>query len=532
MKDHFRRSMAWLHTWAGLLLGWVLYFMFITGTAGYVDTEIDRWMVPELPRAGAAFDPLAATRLAQASLAENAGADAGSWWIDYPVGRDKPYLQIWWESKEDGWRDRRLDGASGEPLVGRDTAGGQTLYRMHWKLHYLPKVASDWIVGVATLFMFVALVTGVIVHKKIFADFFTFRPGKGQRSWLDAHNVASVVTLPFQLMITWSGLIFMMFIYMPLVIAAWYGPGEEGRQLFLDDVFEPPALIDARGEPAPLVALDAVVAAAQRRWGGAPIASLEVRHPNDAHARIVVRGDSAAGPLRAADVLVFDGVSGALLGEQPALHSPAKGFRDLMLGLHEGPFAGPLLRALYVLSGLLGAAMIATGLVLWVVKRRKQQEKARQAPHFGLRLVERLNVATVIGLPVAIAAYFWSNRLLPLDLADRAEWEVHTLFLVWLALFVHASLRPAACAWAEQSRLAAAAFALLPVVNALTTERHLGASLPAGDWVFAGFDLAMPAFALVFLAIARRLGPRARSAGAEPGTMPSAAPGKQAGLAE
>lgn len=29
MKDYFRQSMAWLHTWVGLLLGWVLYFMFI-----------------------------------------------------------------------------------------------------------------------------------------------------------------------------------------------------------------------------------------------------------------------------------------------------------------------------------------------------------------------------------------------------------------------------------------------------------------------------------------------------------------------
>ncbi len=75
---------------------------------------------------------------------------------------------------------------------------------------------------------------------------------------------------------------------------------------------------------------------------------------------------------------MFDGVSGALLAEQPALSSTAKGFREVMLGLHEGLFAGPLLRALYVLSGLLGAAMIATGLVLWSVKRRQRSEKAAQ----------------------------------------------------------------------------------------------------------------------------------------------------------
>jgi uncharacterized iron-regulated membrane protein len=515
MKDYFRQSMAWLHTWTGLLLGWVLYFMFITGTAGYLDTEIDRWMQPELPVSAAPVPVHKAIPVALAYLESNV-PNAERWFISLGLNRNDPYPRAFWSGAQgegvEASGNRQFDPATGAALAARDSAGGQTLYRMHWQLHYLPEVVSEWIVGVATMCMFVALVTGVIVHKKLFADFFTFRPGKGQRSWLDAHNVASVVTLPFQLMITYSGLIFMMFIYMPLIVAAWYGPGERNRQVFFAEAFEPPALVAAAGEPAPLAALDMVVAEAQRRWGGAPVAALDIRHPNDANARIIVRGDIAAGPLRAAAVLVFDGVSGELLAEQPALHANAKGFRDLMLGLHEGLFAGPLVRALYVLSGLLGAAMIATGLVLWAVKRRQRSEKTREAPHLGLRLVERLNVATVVGLPVAIAAYFWANRLLPLELANRAEWEVHGLFLAWLALFLHAALRPAARVWAEQSWLAAAAFGLLPLVNALTTERHLAASLPAGDWVLAGFDLAMLVLGLVFAAVAWRIERRARPA--------------------
>lgn len=513
MKDYFRQSMAWLHTWVGLLLGWMLYFMFITGTAGYLDTEIDRWMMPEAPVADHAAPPEQTLTTAMDYLVEHA-PQARRWFIGLPLDRNAPYPRVFWNGAQGegiaATGNQQFDPATGTPLVVRDTAGGQTLYRMHWKLHYLPAKTAYWIVGIATMFMFVALITGIIVHKKIFKDFFTFRPNKGQRSWLDAHNVVSVVSLPFQLMITWSGLIFMMFTYMPLIVAAWYGTGSESRQTFSDEVFNVPALVEASGQPASLVALDSVVAEAQRRWDGAPVASLDIRHPNDAHARIIVRGDIAAGPLRAADVLVFDGVSGELLAEQPALHLNAKGFRDLMLGLHEGLFAGPLLRGFYVLSGLLGSAMIATGLVLWVVKRRQRVEKAQQAPHFGLRLVENLNVATIIGLPVAIAAYFGANRLLPLDMSNRADWEVHSLFLVWLAMFVHAVLRPTHRAWQEQAWLAAAAFALLPLLNALTTNRHLGNSLFAGDWVFAGFDLAMLGFGLAFAALGWHLKCRAR----------------------
>lgn len=518
--------MAWLHTWVGLLLGWVLYFMFITGTAGYVDTEIDRWMQPELPAASSEVDLLEVTRLAQSALAERATADAKSWGIEYPVGRNAPHLNIWWESRAKGWADQVIDSATGEALDARDTSGGQTLYNMHWQLHYLPRVVGEWIVGIATMFMFVALITGVIVHKKIFADFFTFRPAKGPRSWLDAHNVVSVATLPFQLMITWSGLIFMMFIYMPLIVAPWYGTGEANRQVFFGEVFQVPALVAATNRPAPLIAFDTVVTDVQRRWHRTPIAALELHYPNDLNARIVVRSDTAAGPLRAADLLVYDGVSGAFLAEQSAWNSNAKAFRDVMLGLHQGLFASPILRALYVLSGLLGAAMIATGLVLWSVKCRQRIEMAGEAPHLGLRLVEKLNVATIFGLPVAIAAYFWANRLLPLDLANRADWEVHILFLVWLAMFLHAIIRPATRVWADQSGLAAAAFGLLPVVNVLTTDRHLGASLPAGDWVFAGFDLTMLALGLGFAAIARHLARGARTRERTSFAASSRAPGR------
>ena len=47
MKEGFRQSMAWLHTWTGLVVGWVLFFVFLTGTAGYVQIELTRWMQPE-----------------------------------------------------------------------------------------------------------------------------------------------------------------------------------------------------------------------------------------------------------------------------------------------------------------------------------------------------------------------------------------------------------------------------------------------------------------------------------------------------
>lgn len=505
MKEQFRQSMAWLHTWLGLLSGWVLYFIFVTGTLGYLDTEIDRWMRPELPVARHASSQAPAILQAQRYLQDHA-PQARRWNITLPIDRNEPHLRVSWQAARGAppaaSGSAYLDPDSGQRIATRDTAGGQTLYQMHWRLHYLPFVASEWIVGLATLAMLIALVTGIVVHKKIFADFFTFRPGKGQRSWLDAHNVASVLTLPFQLMITYSGLVFLMFSFMPWVVTPWYGPGEAKQEAFLNEVFPPLAPSRSAGQPAPLVPLERVMHDAQARWGAKPIATLGFENPNDAHARIHVVGDFAAGPLRATDILVYDGVSGALLTQREAWQSGPKAFRDLMLGLHEGIFAPPVLRSLYVLSGLLGAVMIATGLVLWSVKRRQRVERHRGAAHIGLRLVERLNVAVVIGLPVAIGAYFWANRLLPVDMAHRAEWEVHTLFGAWLLMFLWAGLRPPPRAWKAQATLAAVVFGLLPVLNAMTTSRGLVRSLADGDAVMAGFDLAALAVGIAFACIA------------------------------
>ena len=49
MKNTFTQSMAWLHTWAGLIFGWLLFAIFVTGTLAVFDKELDHWMQPEIP---------------------------------------------------------------------------------------------------------------------------------------------------------------------------------------------------------------------------------------------------------------------------------------------------------------------------------------------------------------------------------------------------------------------------------------------------------------------------------------------------
>lgn len=173
-----------------------------------------------------------------------------------------------------------------------------------------------------------------------------------------------------------------------------------------------------------------------------------------------------------------------------------------MYGLHLGRFAGPILRWIYFLCGLSGCAMVATGLVLWTVKRRKDLPDPDK-PHFGFRLVERLNIGTIAGVPAGMAAMLWANRLLPVEMPNRSPWEVHAFFIAWACMLLYACLRPTRRAWLECLGLAAFLVVALPLVSAIMTpDRNLIGSLMVGDWAMAAFDLTLLALgaALAFCA--------------------------------
>lgn len=511
MKQGFRQSMDWLHTWLGLMVGWVLFFVYLTGTVGYLDTEIDYWMTPDKPFFANTPANNEQLDLAQARLQQIA-PEAESWRIQLIGGREAHYLDITWTERAQSGLARGNTGSetlhpvTGQPVdtSARATGGGQLLYKMHYNLAYMPLNWANIIIMICSTIMFAAMITGIIVHRNIFRDFFTFRTGKGQRSWLDGHNVLSVTSLPFHLIVTYSGLLFFVYQFMPAAPHLVYDDDQGasvGLQVYQGVYFTPdlPDLAAPSPLQAPLVPLSSLLDEVDQAWNPTRPTAVEVRNPGNANARVIFRplpSDSVAFPDNA---LIFDGSNGALLTDFPGPYIYAAGYADqAMKGLHKGLFAGPFLRTLYLFMGVAGTAMIGTGLLMWSHKRKKRLLVKHQDPHFGIALVDRLNLATVVGMPLAIAAYFWANRLLPADMLTRAEWEVHAMFLTMAATLLYPVLRPLEKSWPELLWLTAAAYCLLPVLNALTTERHLGNSIVQGDWIMAGFDLTVLATGIIF----------------------------------
>ncbi len=524
MKEGFRQSMAWLHTWSGLLAGWVLFLVFCAGTASYFKEEISFWMRPELHQASLAR-PAQADAAAVGVAAMQARAPTSKrWFITLPSARE-PGLRTTWErppgkkpppSGKGGGRRERFDSATLDPTTGqalpaaRETRGGEFFYRLHFDLHYMPAIWARWIVGFCAMFMLVAIVSGTITHKRIFKDFFTFRPKKGQRSWLDAHNVSAVVALPYHLMITYTGLVTLMFMYMPWGPQALYQGDKGGQEAFFAEVFATgPRDSKPAGLAAPLAPVGPMLAQASAHWGGAPVGRITVNHPNDANATVSLLRQDGHGMSSAQPSMLFNGVTGQRVSTAGDAAGPALQTRGVLYGLHTAHFGNPLLRGLFFLSGLAGCVMVATGLVMWAVKERQKYAKALAQGGrigWGLRLVQGLNLGAIAGVPLAMASYFWANRLLPLGLADRPQAEI-TAFFAALGLAMLLGLaRPTRRMWQAVLALGGALFAGVPLLNAATTATHLGVSLPLGLWTVAGFDLVCLLLGLALLASAGWLG--------------------------
>lgn len=511
-----RQSMSWLHTWTSLSLGWLLYAIFLTGTLSFFQNEITVWMKPELHQSLSYISKQQQLQHALHYL-ETQNEPAENWSIRFANAR-QPALSVNVRKLGEGRRrggELYFDTQTGEQLAPRDTRGGGFLYRFHFELYGMDRIWARWIVSFATLFMFVSIISGIITHKKIFKDFFTFRPAKGQRSWLDAHNATAVFALPFHLMITFSGLLLLMYMLMPWAMNSAYSD----RQAFFQAMNPERAERQqgqnrqdgarrqgdmTRREKAPqtanMVAIAPLLSYAEQQWKDNPVASITITKPNTIEAKIEVRAQNATSLIRSdsTPTLKFNAVTGELLAndtQRPVVIPSA--IYTVVTWLHMARGTDYLLRWLLFLSGVLGTMMIVTGLVLWVVKRASDVQKRGYKP-FGHRVVEVMNSATIVGLPIACATYFWANRFISVQYAERLTLEIKIFFIVWLATFIYAIFRPHRQAWLELMALATVMYALTPLLNIVTGGRALWSSIYHGQWMIASFDIICWLLAAIF----------------------------------
>lgn len=540
MFTSFRLSMTWVHTWLGLVLGYVLMVCFFFGALSVFDREIDRWSIPETryaPQPLPSFDRMLLPIFKNIEPDPESYEDAQDEVIGelpprrslvlsdfsaYTTHRD-PVLGLFASYDVPNkpkdptldhvhvFGDATIDPRSGAVLSNdKLPLGSGFFYPLHYSLHLHWQDLGYWIVGLAALVMLVALVTGVIMHRKIFREFFMFRPKKqAQRSVLDLHNLTGVVALPFHFFFAFTGLVIFASIYLPVTQTMFFEEHAAHQKIEAAQTGLPH---DPAGVAAPLASVDAMVAQARRRWAAHDMAGevgfLTVTHFGDANSYVSIFRAGTDRVTLTGQGIHFRASTGEVIREDPA-PTAVGGVNDWLTGLHLQHFRHWLLRWMYVLGGLCGCVCIATGCIFFVEKRKRQHAKAGSS---GSRWVDAFAVTIVTGMLIAASALLVANRLLPDDLPARGDWEERMFWFAWLAALLHAAWRSAPVeraaispAWREQCWAVVALCIAAPVLNWITTGDHLFKTIAEAYWPVAGFDLALLASAAVSAYAALRL---------------------------
>ncbi|WP_299008926.1 PepSY domain-containing protein [uncultured Shewanella sp.] len=480
MKPDFRRTMIWLHTYTGLIIGWLLFAIFLTGTLSYFNDEISQWMRPELNGTIDNEDKhLALINLSIARLKAQ-GKEQENWHIHLPSERSHQWRLQWRQG--DTRQSLYLQSDNGEPVNPRQTHGGDFFRAFHYSLE-LRNVGGRYFTGVAAMFMLLAVFSGIFTHRRFFRDFFMLRKKTWLKTLTDFHALAGIITIPFAVMICASALVIYIGLYMPWS-AQYYLEGGT-RELNQKVTTYLPKVTPAHDYQAPITDFSLIQKQLEKAWGeDHQIKRISFEYPFDANGRIIVERSKQLSLSNKADVLVFSSHSGQALAGMTDERTPRK-VRRIFYGLHEAHFAEPGLRWLFFISGLLSSGLIASGLIIWLNKRL---EKTKQR-HMGHFMVERLNIAGIMGLILAVLAYFYANRLLPIEIDDRANLEVSIFLFTWLLSLLHSVLCSVHRAWITQLFLASAACVLLPVLDVILQPQRLIQAIEQQNGVYLGFEL-------------------------------------------
>ena len=518
MEKNFKESMNWLHTWSGLIVGWLLFTIFVTGTSAYYKDEINIWMKPEFHKALVSENAIqiAINKATESIKTSNKVS------VSLPNSRTNVISVIVEKTqiakqKKGRTPPRYYDASSGKEIKETTkTAGGNFLYRFHFELYGISKYLGRWIIGIASMIMFVAIISGILIHKRIFKDIFTFRPENNTRGWMNAHILPAVAALPFLIMITYSGLVLFGNIMFPHSMKIYYDNNfmklrEDYMALQINTNYNSnksiktnlqKSIIKNKPNENNLTSekLSKIIAKANNIWpnniGGFNISKIEDRYIVE----VTTKNPNTIFSTRISrESITYDANTAEVLKQSnpPSLKSTIINTNTAIRALHEARFANSTLRFFFFLSGILGTVVAGTGLILWIQKRKK---KNMTNESFGFWLIEKLNIGTIVGLFIAIGIFFIANRVLTVEENIRRELEINIFFVTWLLAYIHAFIRVTSKAWKEQLLFAAIVFAIIPFINALTIFDSF-TQIFNRDNIFIFFDIFSFFIASIFILI-------------------------------
>jgi len=467
----FTKAMLDVHSVLGIVFGAALYLVCFSGTLAVIAGSFEHWEQPGAPTLTAA-SPDALTRAAREGYARAAALGKVDFlYVSAPTDLT-PRLAVYASAEGEEEAHQWSADAAGRLVPAPEAAWTDFMRGQHHDFN-LPDPWGLYLVGLLGTLLIALLVSGLLAHRQIIREAFHLRRGGTRRRInVDLHNRTGIWALPFHVIIALTGALLGLAGLIIGVLALVAYQGDQDRAIAA--LTGPAPTHDLRPAPIPDIAPMARLVAAHAP--DAPITSVVFLQPG-------TRGQLVS--LTTADTHHLSRNEGWTFTPGGRLLAKA-GFTDGTLGmriygmitpLHYGTYGGLPLQLVYLLLGATLTVTVATGLSIWLARRREQ---GRAAPVW-----ERLWQGAIWSQPIAFAlsafgalafsgsptVIYWlaavaalaASALLPAGRRTNRVWAGASAAALFAVAIVHIVVRgvPDAPAATIDGALAAVAVALV-----------------------------------------------------------------------
>ncbi|WP_151172740.1 PepSY-associated TM helix domain-containing protein [Pseudoalteromonas ruthenica] len=442
VRSDILRTYQGVHKWTGIIAGLVLFIGFYAGSLTMFKHEIQRWAAPVTAPKVTSSD-YDYQKLVDTVISVRGEQLAKGFNLDLHT-QDAPLSWYIRGSARGMELDKQLNyahlNADGTLNVSTQTENelGDLIDYLHRTAGFIGEIGHDqsgvYILGIASVLYFLALVSGVIILlPTLVKTFFALRKEKGpSRFWLDSHNLVGIASLPFHLVIAFTVVVFAFHDFI-------YG----GLAQFYDDkpLFQRPTPAAQSFHTKNLPSIDEQVLAAKSYAPGYEPIHIRYSNLNSASPSAVFMMSNNNAVVRGPDTdylfmnpytlevvnSSYPQGEGAVWGNMVAS----------IFSLHFGTYGGEWGRWGYFIMGLLGAFLFYSGNLLWIDKRFKKDPNKRST-----LFMAKLTIGVCLGSMIAVAFTLVAAKWLATFVVNANYASLYSYYAAFFAFVMYSILKP------------------------------------------------------------------------------------------
>ncbi|MEO1648608.1 MAG: PepSY-associated TM helix domain-containing protein [Pseudomonadota bacterium] len=497
-----------LHSWTGVCLGIIMFFVCFTGSVALFHHEFEPWEDPAR-RGEITANPAPVHDKVEELVARADGKFEPRFVnVGLPHGEHGHYELMAGGPDADNvfqWEYARVSATTGDELPYRENGANQALYDLHRDLAWPDALGGRQVgrilVGLVGISFLLLILTGIVAHTKITKELFTLRYLKSVRlKWQDSHKVMGLWTSPFAAMIALTGAFLgVIALLLPLMAFVTAKGDQEALVAKLGLGGVEPAEISA-----PMIPADEIGPRVHPETGN-PVTFVRYQNYGDQNAQATL-SYKAEQRLLYSDTITVSAVTGETQAGQDLFltNGPFAYILATFSPLHYGTYGGLTLKLIYFVLGMSIAVMSALGNMMWIERRRHGGEGNKSDRYYAI--LSGINTGVCAGLPLAAVAVLAFDKLYWGTEAARYSSAMSFLFAAWAAIAVFGFVRGNDYK-ANREILAVTGFGLVALapLNWIVTGDAMWTAFGTGAAGSAWFDLAFIVLGASAVGVAAKL---------------------------